>query len=1103
MTTPSISAIKEAQSKAKVRYVPVLPVQAPDALLAKFSPDQPRDEQGRWTGSAGAVSVDSPEFKEWFGESRVSHPGGRPKVVYHGTVKNFDSLFDTDRGAIGAHFSDDPKVADKFSANHPSVPVVREGGKVFPTYLSIQNPLPVRDPGYNWNGSTIVAAIVARNQDIGATTEKVWQQYREIEQKHGKQAINAVVRELLENYGYDGIVYLNRYEGDIPYDVRHMGTEEQEKLSDAEYKRLAPKASMAWIALRPEQIKSVWNKGGWSKGEKEISKSEVDDGFCPTQHPDIAKSRLAKDRDFEERHPRDESGKFVPLTGVAFQHKGKIYQGEWDDIHATLFSKLPEMAPDLTDEDYDAIAEGYDTKQGFVDRDGKFHSRADVMQRLGVNQSEDLRASGVLAKALDERELIAKYNELQARDERGRWTEGGGAARTPEFASWFKDSKVVDKDGQPLTVYHGTMAEFSQFKDASNTMTQALGIPTYFFTDSKAVASTYGEKLMPVHLSFQNPLVIDAEGKDWTHAHSEVLDKLRVYRSKQMRALGDYQSEVQAKYPDHEYDELPEQVQLKLAALAEDAESAILNNSLTEGDFGTSHDGIIIRNVWDMTQMSPDEKYTEGGFSPYATVYVALKPEQIKSAENIRPTDDPDIHKSEPIAKRNPANLLESCVMAMLGNRDAKSFLAFGSQLPVESLYTGESGADSYGPDYGVEREPHLTILYGLQTTDPQQVKNLTDKFEPFTAVCGRVACFPAAERDKPYDVLYVPVYSGSARKMNRRLKSLPYQNDYDGWTGHITIAYVKPGEAARYLGDDRFAGKQLRIDTLCLSCPDGSKTMLPLGQPVEKIFDPSQPRDEDGRWTDGGGAGATAPITVPTLPRQFKDWESTIDSKPRTLYRSISPEEYEDFQRTGSLTGKGNQFNEFDTRKGEVFLADRVSEMLLHQGQDASRVAYNNVVERPEYRDYAERQKEVDRMRQAIRDRIEAPNIRRKVEGKLPLQFDEERGTLYAGDHFPAKTSDLKLKNMLANLKDEVNQQRATADSFRKDYNAEYRRLTSQPRQSYVIETKPVVGGRVYGGAFGDGLDEIGFDSGQITREMVKQIYRIDGEKLVPVNRN
>lgn len=43
---------------------------------------------------------------------------------------------------------------------------------------------------------------------------------------------------------------------------------------------------------------------------------------------------------------------------------------------------------------------------------------------------------------------------LRARDPRAN----------PRFLAWFRDSKVVDEDGKPLVLYHGTAREFSSFR---------------------------------------------------------------------------------------------------------------------------------------------------------------------------------------------------------------------------------------------------------------------------------------------------------------------------------------------------------------------------------------------------------------------------------------------------------------------------------------------------------------------------------------------------------------------------------------------------------------------------------------------------------------
>jgi 8-oxo-dGTP pyrophosphatase MutT (NUDIX family) len=86
--------------------------------------------------------------------------------------------------------------------------------------------------------------------------------------------------------------------------------------------------------------------------------------------------------------------------------------------------------------------------------------------------------------------------------------------RKPEFKAWFGDwenestnaSKVVDSNGEPLPVYHGTNAEpFVVFDGGS------------FFTDDYMNAEGYasGEMVYEVFLNIKNPLIINARGRKW------------------------------------------------------------------------------------------------------------------------------------------------------------------------------------------------------------------------------------------------------------------------------------------------------------------------------------------------------------------------------------------------------------------------------------------------------------------------------------------------------------------------------------------------------------------------------------------------------------
>ena len=91
------------------------------------------------------------------------------------------------------------------------------------------------------------------------------------------------------------------------------------------------------------------------------------------------------------------------------------------------------------------------------------------------------------------------------------------------FKRWFGKSKVVDKDGQPLNLYHGTAADFTVFDQAragsaTGHATSALGI---FMSSDRRAAQNYAEKasdgmpgygrVMDLYASIQNPYLMSVE----------------------------------------------------------------------------------------------------------------------------------------------------------------------------------------------------------------------------------------------------------------------------------------------------------------------------------------------------------------------------------------------------------------------------------------------------------------------------------------------------------------------------------------------------------------------------------------------------------------
>lgn len=71
------------------------------------------------------------------------------------------------------------------------------------------------------------------------------------------------------------------------------------------------------------------------------------------------------------------------------------------------------------------------------------------------------------------------------------------------FKKWFGDSKVVDEDGKPLVVYHGTDADFTAF-DMSKGRAN-MDIQGAFFSPYQEDAEGYGGKVGAYYLRIENP----------------------------------------------------------------------------------------------------------------------------------------------------------------------------------------------------------------------------------------------------------------------------------------------------------------------------------------------------------------------------------------------------------------------------------------------------------------------------------------------------------------------------------------------------------------------------------------------------------------------
>lgn len=187
------------------------------ALLESFTPK-----------AAPMRQIDTPEFKVWFGKSKVVGADGQPLVVHHGTHKRFEQFeigrvtenfmwgMGMDVTRLGAFFSTEKTQAKSFA---------KDGGTVIPVYLSIQKPadlhggfsdeiwqtfydllhdwnIHIQEPNKMWElfdtgtvgGPEFVAALKAHGYD-GARIEEdgceVWVAFEPTQIKHAKKNCGA------------------------------------------------------------------------------------------------------------------------------------------------------------------------------------------------------------------------------------------------------------------------------------------------------------------------------------------------------------------------------------------------------------------------------------------------------------------------------------------------------------------------------------------------------------------------------------------------------------------------------------------------------------------------------------------------------------------------------------------------------------------------------------------------------------------------------------------------------------------------------------------------------------------------------------------------
>ena len=297
-----------------------------------------------------------------------------------------------------------------------------------------------------------------------------------------------------------------------------------------------------------------------------------------------------------------------------------------------------------------------------------------IIKNMRVGRYQEL-GTVVAVKSSEQVNLTSNQNPTDNPDIRYSIREDSeGNTLSEEQAKYFKDSKIVDENGNLKVVYHGTDANFFEFKTddfgGKNGRAEGYGI---YFTSDKEITEKYGNRQLKGYLNITKPAYSNKKTISSTQLAKFIKD-LCEYQADQMVSDGEYDNKSDAikdtwiSNYEYTYDK-PMDTVYRLVA----------NNILKTN----SNDMNIIQEVMFgygiYSYKQANEFYARlkkslgfDGFVTYWTwsdgqgeseIDVAFDSNQFKLADNLNPTNKPDIRfslrMSEDLSDEERYNILK------------------------------------------------------------------------------------------------------------------------------------------------------------------------------------------------------------------------------------------------------------------------------------------------------------------------------------------------------------------------------------------------------------------------------------------------------------
>lgn len=301
-----------------------------------------------------------------------------------------------------------------------------------------------------------------------------------------------------------------------------------------------------------------------------------------------------------------------------------VFQGEYDnyqDAIKAISEQFPTLIRDAKDRDAFIDWWNKQVKEGkFEDETGSRLRSISEEDSPKTKQSYTININGVNRPTVN-----ANGQRIAETDEQIR-----------NFWRWFGDSKVVDSDGKPLVVYHGTNADFSVFDAANGGSASGAKSATmgFFAASNPAVASSYADDYN-YYAETKLGRAMQAVTGGWYEKFNEAI--LGAFGTSAIISGGNVM-------PLYLSIKNPKVVDFGGREYRERTYADVIDQAKRDG-----HDGVILRNTF-------DEGYVRGG-SDMTDVYVTFDSTQIKSVNNQGTFDPNDSRILRSIAdeETNPA----------------------------------------------------------------------------------------------------------------------------------------------------------------------------------------------------------------------------------------------------------------------------------------------------------------------------------------------------------------------------------------------------------------------------------------------------------------